>query len=349
MKVQHPKVKDYSDVDMNTIEFLLQMVARIFPEFKFLWLSEEMRENLPKELDFIMEGKNSEKLDNLLGHFKFLKIPKVYWEHSTKRVLTMEFYSGGKVDDRHYMVSNGININQVTKNLGKLYSEMIFVHGYVHCDPHPGNVLVRNSPNREPEIVLLDHGLYQALTDNFRLNYAGLWLSILAADVNGIKKYSQVLGAGDMYGLFTCMVTARSWESVSAGIDKQSRTQSETEEIQQFVSTYIPEISQLLNSIPRQMLLLLKTNDLLRNIEFSLESSKSSSSFINMSRCCVRAMTDHQLQSSKSIRQRVNIHIRRHVTLLKITLYELYLWVASSSAVTKLRALCRFDIFLLNR
>lgn len=188
---------------------------------------------------------------------------------------------------------------------------MIFVHGYVHCDPHPGNVLVRNTPKKELEIVLLDHGLYQvrfvasswfvfykwfffslrrscfmhtvialsgwcsslqiffhkgrckchtnvflwklsgqtnwsslwsflwtitityifpffqALSDSFRLNYARLWQSILAADINGIKRYSETLGAGEMYGLFACMLTARSWESVSRGIDKKDRTQSE--------------------------------------------------------------------------------------------------------------------------
>ena len=49
---------------------------------------------------------------------------------------------------------------QVSRDLGKLYSEMIFVQGYVHCDPHPGNVLV-NKTKRGTQIVLLDHGLYQ--------------------------------------------------------------------------------------------------------------------------------------------------------------------------------------------
>ena len=44
--------------------------------------------------------------------------------------------------------------------LGKLYSEMIFVKGYVHCDPHPGNVLVHKSDKEGTQIVLLDHGLY---------------------------------------------------------------------------------------------------------------------------------------------------------------------------------------------
>lgn len=51
---------------------------------------------------------------------------------------------------------------QISRHLGKMYSEMIFVNGFVHCDPHPGNVLVRKRPGSEKaEIVLLDHGLYQ--------------------------------------------------------------------------------------------------------------------------------------------------------------------------------------------
>lgn len=51
---------------------------------------------------------------------------------------------------------------QISCHLGKMYSEMIFVNGFVHCDPHPGNVLVRKSPDTgRVEIVLLDHGLYQ--------------------------------------------------------------------------------------------------------------------------------------------------------------------------------------------
>lgn len=51
---------------------------------------------------------------------------------------------------------------QISRHLGKMYSEMIFVNGFVHCDPHPGNVLVRKCPGTgKVEIVLLDHGLYQ--------------------------------------------------------------------------------------------------------------------------------------------------------------------------------------------
>lgn len=61
-------------------------------------------------------------------------------------------------------------------------------------------------------------------------------------------------------------------------------------EIRTNAALYLPQISELLNRVPRQMLLLLKTNDLLRGIETTLETRASSSSFINMSRCCVRAL-----------------------------------------------------------
>ena len=48
----------------------------------------------------------------------------------------------------------------ISKNISQMYADMIFKYGYVHCDPHPGNVLVRKNANGKEEIVLLDHGLY---------------------------------------------------------------------------------------------------------------------------------------------------------------------------------------------
>ena len=61
-------------------------------------------------------------------------------------------------------------------------------------------------------------------------------------------------------------------------------------EIRTNAALYLPQISDLLNRVPRQMLLLLKTNDLLRGIETTLQTRASSSSFINMSRCCISAI-----------------------------------------------------------
>lgn len=71
----------------------------------------------------------------------------------------MEYVDGGMITDKQYMIDNNIDVRLVSDRLGSLYSEMIFVHGYVHCDPHPGNIFVRKTP-KDTELILLDHGLY---------------------------------------------------------------------------------------------------------------------------------------------------------------------------------------------
>uniref|UniRef100_A0A6I8MXI8 AarF domain-containing protein kinase 1 n=2 Tax=Ornithorhynchus anatinus TaxID=9258 RepID=A0A6I8MXI8_ORNAN len=326
VKVQHPKVQSQSSKDILLMEVLLLAVKQLFPDFEFMWLVDEAKKNLPLELDFLKEGKNAEKVAQMLKRFDFLKVPRIYWELSTRRVLLMEFVEGGQVNDRAYMHRNRIDVNEVSRNLGKMYSEMIFVNGFVHCDPHPGNVLVRKHPGSgKAEIILLDHGLYQVLSEEFRLDYCRLWQSLIKADMKGLQKYSRRLGAGDLYPLFACVLTARSWNSVNKGIGRSPVTASEDVEIRNNAAAYLPQISQLLNSVPRQMLLLLKTNDLLRGIETALHTRASASSFLNMSRCCVRALATHKKNKTRSFFRRNQISLSEALSLWQIDLHELFL------------------------
>ncbi|XP_070589912.1 aarF domain-containing protein kinase 1 isoform X3 [Erythrolamprus reginae] len=331
VKVQHPKVQAQSSKDILLMEILILVVKQIFPDFEFMWLVDEAKKNLPLELDFLNEGKNAEKVAYMLRCFDFLKVPKIYWELSTRRVLFMEFMEGGQVNDKDYMDRNGINVSEISRNLGKIYSEMIFVNGFVHCDPHPGNVLVRKCPTTgKSHIILLDHGLYQVLTDNFRLDYCRLWQALIRADIQQIKKYSQRLGAGDLYPLFACMLTARSWESVSKGIDRLPVTSNEDIEIRTNAANYLPQITKLLSNVPRQMLLLLKTNDLLRGIESALQTRANASSFLNMSRCCIRAVAMYRRSKSNSLFRKAQISLSEALSLWQINLYELFLWLKVS-------------------
>lgn len=65
------------------------------------------------------------------------------------------------------------------------------------------------------------------LTEEFRLDYCHLWQSLIWTDMKKVKKYSQRLGAGDLYPLFACMLTARSWNSVNRGISQAPVTATE--------------------------------------------------------------------------------------------------------------------------
>ncbi|XP_044292910.1 aarF domain-containing protein kinase 1 isoform X2 [Varanus komodoensis] len=292
VKVQHPKVQAQSSKDILLMEILVLAVKQIFPDFEFMWLVDEAKKNLPLELDFLNEGRNAEKVASMLRCFDFLKI---------------------------------------SRNLGKLYSEMIFVNGFVHCDPHPGNVLVTKCPaTGKTHIILLDHGLYQVLSDNFRMDYCRLWQALIKADMKRVQKYSQRLGAGDLYPLFACMLTARSWESVNRGIDRVPVTTKENVEIRTNAATYLPQITKLLNNVPRQMLLLLKTNDLLRGVESTLQTRASASSFLSMSRCCIRAVATYQRNKSHSLYRKAQITLSEALSLWQINLYELFLRLKGS-------------------
>ena len=160
VKVQHRYVKKHSFVDIHTMDFLVSVVNYVFPQFEFMWLAEEMRKNLPLELDFTQEGHNAEKVTNMLANLTWLKVPKIHWPLSTERVLVMEYCEGGHINDKDYIIRNGIDPATLSKNVSQMYSEMIYIHGFVHCDPHPGNVLVRKSQQGDSQLILLDHGLY---------------------------------------------------------------------------------------------------------------------------------------------------------------------------------------------
>lgn len=62
-----------------------------------------------------------------------------------------------------------INCHEISDKLGRLYGEMIFKRGFVHSDPHPGNILIRKNEKGSAEIILLDHGLYAVSRDGARL------------------------------------------------------------------------------------------------------------------------------------------------------------------------------------
>uniref|UniRef100_A0A914DU58 Protein kinase domain-containing protein n=1 Tax=Acrobeloides nanus TaxID=290746 RepID=A0A914DU58_9BILA len=100
----------------------------------------------------------------------------------------MEFCEGALISDLKYLEENKINKHDVCRKVGQLYSQMIFVNGYIHCDPHPGNILIhKDEKSGVVKIILLDHGLYKTLEDEFRVDYANLWLALLKPDLNEIQ------------------------------------------------------------------------------------------------------------------------------------------------------------------
>ncbi|ORZ26390.1 ABC1 family-domain-containing protein [Lobosporangium transversale] len=280
VKIQHPALSEFSAIDMRTIAALTEFIAYAFPEFEFFWLSEEIQANLPKELDFRYEAKNSARTATNFdrareqGSPSTVKVPIVYW--AQKRVMAMEFMNGSRIDDVEYLNANNIKVADVSKEMARTFSQMIYKDGFLHCDPHPGNVMIRPKPVGSPshcnfEIILLDHGLYRELSPEFRLDYARLWTAVMASDQEEIKKRALKLGGIDAYELFACILTGRDWDVIQdAQLTKKVRNKEETSKISHDAGNWLVEIADILAKVPRDLLLLFKTNDLLRALDEDL-------------------------------------------------------------------------------
>ncbi|PAA74449.1 hypothetical protein BOX15_Mlig000296g7, partial [Macrostomum lignano] len=336
VKVQHPDVLARSAADMATMDWLVGLVSRLFVDFHFQWLVDETRRNLPRELDFAAEAENMRLARRLYcGRFPWLEVPGAVAGLVSKRVLVMELCRGGQIDDLAYISSNRLDRRQIVKQVNQLYSCMMFDCGFVHSDPHPGNLLVRPDPALPSgvRIVLLDHGLYNQLTPDFRLSYCRLWRAIIDGDLAGIRASADSLGCGHLYGLFACMVSGRSWRAVSAGVSRSEFSTEEELSIQSEAGRLLPQMTQVLESVPRQMLLLFKANDLLRGIEHRLTGRQRFGpglSFTLLTDACLRTLAEASWAAAD---WRDWLRLRCRLCLIRALLIVRDLWAAAAASV----------------
>ena len=142
-------------------------------------------------------------------------------------------------------------------------------------DPHEANLLVRKHPTKpnKPQLVLLDHGLYRELNDNFRQNYCRLWRALVCSDEIAIQKYANELNAGKLFTSLAAILTMRTWDDITSqdmSRLKGKNTPGESEMLKAYAHKYFKDIVLLLGLLPSEMLLLMKTNDCLRHLDRKL-------------------------------------------------------------------------------
>ena len=139
--------------------------------------------------------------------------PKVNHDLTTPRVLVMSFEEGLSLTKVREIHAQGIDTRRLAQIISQTFMHMIFKEGFIHADPHPGNLYVRKAADGSPQLVLLDHGIYTELPKDVRLSYAKLWRGILSQDDAMLREASTALGS-DFHQLFTSMVVNRKYEDV---------------------------------------------------------------------------------------------------------------------------------------
>ncbi|KAL1968156.1 hypothetical protein VTN77DRAFT_2287 [Rasamsonia byssochlamydoides] len=153
----------------------------------------------------------------------------------------------------------GLSLKDVMTTMVDLFSAQMFLWGWVHCDPHPGNIFVRRQPSGKPELVLIDHGLYIQLDPNFRHQYARFWKALLTLDNRTLEEVVSQWGVSnpDIFASATLMrpyrggnmSTSRSLE----GLTKKEK-QERIYEMQQAARKGIREILGDETKWPRELI-----------------------------------------------------------------------------------------------
>ena len=184
VKIQRPGIRKIIETDLEIMLHIASIMENNIEEvafFKPVKIVEEFAKTLAKELDFSIEASNMERMAEQFKDDKTIHIPKVYFDESSVRVLSMEYIRGIKADDVDAIKLAGLDTKLITRRGADFYMKQVFEHGFFHADPHPGNIFIleknRIGPvdfgmvgfvDQQTREVFVDL-IHSITTDNFKL------------------------------------------------------------------------------------------------------------------------------------------------------------------------------------
>ncbi len=200
IKIQRPNIEEKVQADLELIERFTRMLEDVYPESELYQpheVTKEFKKMLEKEMDYTTEARNAQRFYNAFEDDPTIKIPKVYWDHLTKRVLILENVQGKSMRtlmDADYPESFK---KDMAKKLAQNMMRQFFIHGIFHADPSPGNVHFTEEEDGAA-LVLLDFGAIGMFTDEMRNKLIDIFIAMFENDMEGVKDI--LLEIGNVHG-----------------------------------------------------------------------------------------------------------------------------------------------------
>jgi len=157
VKIKRPGIKEVLDADIEILGDLARLMIEHVPEARAispLDLVDEFDTQVHRELDFILEAGNTEKLRKNLKDYPGVNVPEVVWELTTYNLLVREDTGGVRSDDIDAIETTGLDRKEIAHRVADCFTKQVFDDGYFHADPHPANILI----DENGDVNLIDFG-----------------------------------------------------------------------------------------------------------------------------------------------------------------------------------------------
>lgn len=187
IKIQRSNIEQKIRLDIKLMRFLAKQAVKRYPELAIMDVEQvvsEFENVILDELNYQVEASNMMRFADMFKDDPRIKVPKVYHEYTTRRLLIMEFIDGISPDRVDLMAERGIDPKVVAENGADLILNMILKHGFFHADPHPGNIFIL--PNNV--ICFIDFGMVGTLKQRHIRFLADFGLGIYKKDPHQLAK-----------------------------------------------------------------------------------------------------------------------------------------------------------------
>jgi ubiquinone biosynthesis protein len=184
VKVQRPDIEKMvrSDLDllMRQARFL-ERRTEAARNYNLVENIEELSYSLTNELDYTSEAQNIDRFYQTYADDPNLRIPRVYWEYTTKRVVVMEEIEGIKLTDLDSLKGNGYSLPAIAEVGTDFYLKQIFEDGFFHADPHPANVMIAGN-----QLAILDFGMVGFLSRRLREDMGDMLVGVITQNTEQV-------------------------------------------------------------------------------------------------------------------------------------------------------------------
>ncbi|NOZ59940.1 MAG: AarF/ABC1/UbiB kinase family protein, partial [Euryarchaeota archaeon] len=193
VKVQRPNIARTIEADIALLHQLASLVearVREARRYNLVGIVNEFAKTIRRELDFMREGRNAERFARNFSSVEYIRIPKIYWEYTTRRVLCMEYIEGVKISRVEELRARGFDLTLIAERLAKAFMKQYFVDGFFQADPHPGNLLVLEGER----IAMVDFGMVARIERELKDKLADLAVAIVEKDIESVVEHLLRIG-----------------------------------------------------------------------------------------------------------------------------------------------------------